>query len=63
MRQQVGGLSISSGLRLWWSEAKPNGAPVTAYTLQAAPYNSDDPDRNITYTNVYNGSGEAFLIL
>ncbi|XP_071513555.1 proto-oncogene tyrosine-protein kinase ROS isoform X2 [Panulirus ornatus] len=62
MRQQVGGLSMGSGLRLWWSEAKPNGAPVTAYTLQAAPYNSDDPNRNITYINVYSGSENYWLI-
>ncbi|XP_045603691.1 proto-oncogene tyrosine-protein kinase ROS isoform X2 [Procambarus clarkii] len=62
MRQQVGGMSVGSSLRLWWSEAKPNGAPVIAYTLQAALYNADDLDDNITYATVYNGSDNYWLI-
>ncbi|KAK8754621.1 hypothetical protein OTU49_016899, partial [Cherax quadricarinatus] len=62
MRQQVGGVLPGGGLRLWWSEAKPNGAPVIAYTLQASLYNSNDFDNNITYATIYNGSDNYWLI-
>ena len=51
MRQQVGGSITGGGLRVWWKEAKANGAPIIVYTLQAAPYID-----NLTYVTVYNGS-------
>ncbi|MPC33174.1 Proto-oncogene tyrosine-protein kinase ROS [Portunus trituberculatus] len=67
MRQQVGGLPLGSGLKVWWKQAKANGAPIIAYTLQAAPYHphhtptAEHTTRapNTTFTTVYNGSGES----
>ncbi|XP_066980698.1 proto-oncogene tyrosine-protein kinase ROS isoform X4 [Macrobrachium rosenbergii] len=61
MRQQVGGSVSGGGLRVWWKKAPENGAPLIAYTLQAAPYNAEQSD-NLTYVTVYNGSNNYWLI-
>lgn len=56
--RQTSALSSSVGLRVWWRKAQSNGAPVIAYTLQAAPYTSDQLDGNRTFTTVYNSTGK-----
>ncbi|XP_042220290.1 proto-oncogene tyrosine-protein kinase ROS-like isoform X2 [Homarus americanus] len=62
MRQNLGGSSPSRGLKVWWDEAESNGAPIIAYTLQAAPYISEDLKDNVTFATVYNGSENQWLI-
>ena len=59
----MGGLPLGSGLKVWWKEAEANGAPIVAYTLQAAPFHPASTNglagaTNITFTTVYNGSGK-----
>ncbi|KAK8385153.1 hypothetical protein O3P69_012149 [Scylla paramamosain] len=68
--RQVGRLPLGSGLKVWWKQAKANGAPIIAYTLQAAPYHPNQPPTadhtigglNTTFTTVYNGSDNEWMI-